>query len=414
MSSVPRALFVTYGGGHAKMLIPVIRDLQRRGWDDLVVLGATTAGPELRAAGIATVGYRDLVRPGDDDALRYGVELLAGSHDPRTGISKEESTAYLGLSFEDLVDRLGESEARDRYARYGRHAFQQLGPMRRAIELWRPDVVVATTSPKSERAALRVAQEMGIPTVRIEDVLGLHPRIHPAFVPDVIADVVCVGSRIAATNVVAAGVPESHVRLTGNPSFDRLAALAPSAGVALRRRIGLDDEGSLVLFTAEEDEAPALRDLVAAIEAAVPRARIAVRRHPNFRHAEPDVYLGVPKARVTLLDEEPLDVVLSAADVVLSVSSTTAIEAILRGRPLIQLGPGTGIYDTALLSVDDLPLYRHGAALLATDTDSLGHAVKRALTDGPALAARARELFVPPGDSARRVADEIVAIARQA
>jgi hypothetical protein len=250
--------------------------------------------------------------------------------------------------------------------------------------------------------------------VRIEDVLGMHPRIHPAFVPDVVADVVCVGSRIAAANVIAAGVPESHVRLTGNPAFDRLAAVTPSAGASLRRRIGLDDDGSLVVFTAEEDEAPALAALAAAIDVAVPHARLAVRRHPNFRHAGPDEYLGALKSRVTLLDDDPLDAVLTAADVVLSVSSTTCIEAILLGRPLIQLGPGTRMYDTALLNVEDLPLYRYGASLLAVDAASLGDAVKRAVLDAPAVTARARELFVAPGDSARRVADEVLGIARRA
>lgn len=409
---MPRILFVTYSGGHAKILIPVIRDLQRRGERDLVVLGATAAGPELRAAGIATVGYLDLLRPGDDDALAHGRALLADSHDPRTGISEEESIAYLGLSYQDLVDRLGDAEAKERYARHKRHAFLPLGPMRRAIERWRPEAVVATTSPRSERAVLVVAVELGVPTVRIEDVLALRPRIHPAFVPDVVADIVCVGSRIAAANVVAQGVPADHVRLTGNPAFDRLAHLDPAAGRALRRDLGIADDGSLMLFTAEEDEHPAISELAAAVETAVPRARLAVRRHPNFRHAGPAAYLGSPRTRATLLDREPLDAVLSAADVVLTVSSTTAIEAILLGRPVVQLGAGTALYDPAVLNVEDLPLYRYGATLLAEDGSSLGELLTGASVEGPSLAARARELFVPPGDSARRVADEIVRIAK--
>jgi hypothetical protein len=390
------------------MLIPVIRDLQRRGGRDIVVLGATAAGPELRAAGIAAVGYRDLLRSGEDAALRYGRQLLADSHDPRTGIDQQESIAYLGLSFQDLVERLGEAEARESYARHKRHAFLQIGPMRRAIERWHPDVVVATTSPKSERAALLVAKDAGIGTVRIEDTLGLHPRIHPAFVPDVVADVVCVGSTIAARNVIARGVPEDHVRLTGNPAFDRLVEVDPGAGRALRAAVGIPASGFLALFTAEEDEHPALGALFEAVGSAIPGARLAVRRHPNFRHADSDAYLGSLRGRCLLMDTEPLDAVLTAADAVLSVTSTTMFESILLGRPVVQLGAETGVYDPALLNVEDVPLHRYGATLLASDPRSLSDALLRAASEGAALAARARSLFVAPGDASRRVGDEIV------
>ena len=144
----PTALVVTYGGGHANIAIPVIHELTRRGWK-VTALGATTAGPQLRAAGIPAVGYRDLLTPADGDAVSAGERLAPTSHDPASGIALEESVAYLGLSYQDLVGRIGADEAAARWSRWGRHALLPLGPMRRAIERWRPDVVVATSSPKS-------------------------------------------------------------------------------------------------------------------------------------------------------------------------------------------------------------------------------------------------------------------------
>ena len=55
--SRPRILFVTYGGGHVRMVLPVVRALQARGTVDVQVLALTTAHAFLAREGIATEGY---------------------------------------------------------------------------------------------------------------------------------------------------------------------------------------------------------------------------------------------------------------------------------------------------------------------------------------------------------------------
>ena len=74
-----RALFVTYGGGHVNMVIPVARELARRGGWRVDILGLTTAGAVLRDAGLPSLGFRDLVRPEDAGALRRAAHALKGS-----------------------------------------------------------------------------------------------------------------------------------------------------------------------------------------------------------------------------------------------------------------------------------------------------------------------------------------------
>src|SRR5437773_1755882 len=228
---MPRALLVCYGGGHSQMLIPVIGELSRSTLWDLKVLAATTAGPEMERHGIMAYGYRHLVEmPGDRDALDRGMQLAKTGHNPASGISLEESVAYLGLCYRDLEERLGVQRASELYATYGRHAFLPIGPLTRAVDRFEPDVVVTTNSPKSERAALLVARAKGIPAVYLEDLLCLH--VHPSFVPPPIAERVCVGSTIAAENF-ARRYPglAAAIRLTGNPAFDRLAGLPPNARI---------------------------------------------------------------------------------------------------------------------------------------------------------------------------------------
>ena len=400
-----RALFVCYGGGHAKMLIPVVQQLTTEGGWEPTVLALTLAGPQVRAAGITAYGYRDLLRPDDDTAIAHGKRLLADSHDPRSGIAVEESIAYLGLSYQDLVDRLGADAAAERYRKFGRHAFEQFGPLGRAIDRFHPDVIVTTNSPKSERAALVVGAERGIATIGIEDTLGLRQKIFPDFVRPFLADRICSPSTIAAENLVSSwGVPPDRIRLTGNPAFDRLAS------VAQRKRERRPDgaQRTVVFFTQAYTRADALRTVA---DAALrdPRVRFVIRRHPNYRGGEADKILGLLGSRVTLGDDLDLDTLLVDADCVVAVSSTSILEAILVGTPVVQLGPATGITDETLEHVDDLPLYRNGATILASGRADLSAAIARAL-DPEAVRPvidRAASTFVAPGGAARAVAAQM-------
>ena len=63
-----KALFVAYGGGHVRMLLPVARSLRERGWAEPVFLGLTTARAEVEAAGFRCLGFLDFVRPEDASA----------------------------------------------------------------------------------------------------------------------------------------------------------------------------------------------------------------------------------------------------------------------------------------------------------------------------------------------------------
>lgn len=406
---MPRALFVCYGGGHAKMTIAVVRELSRHGGWQPVVLGLTTAGPQMRAASIEAHGYRDLVRAGDDAALAEGRRILGDSHDPRSGISVDESIAYLGLSYQDIVERVGSEGAADLYKTHGRHAFLQLGPMRRAIEKWNPDVVVTTNSPKSERAALVVARELGIPTVAMEDLLGIRQALIRDFVPKFRADRLCVGSTIAIDNLARdEGAPRESCRLTGNPQFDRLAGVAARRDEA-RRRLGIAPaQRYAVLYTQTAPDRVLLRTVLDTAVSAR-NARIAVRRHPNHRALAAAEFRAALPANVDLVDDADLDDLLAAADVAVSISSTVALEALLVGNVVVQLGPSLPLSRPSQERLADLPLHTYGVTVLADDAATLRDAIESSAT-GQASRERAAKLFVAPGTAARAVADQIVEV----
>ena len=116
-----RVLFVTYGGGHAQMVLPVVSWLQRSKALDIKVLALTTAAPIFKGAGIPCLGFRDFLDFGDAAALAWGERLLEGNNSEVT--ADDESIAYLGLSYVDLQDRLGVAGAEAAYSRHGRQAF---------------------------------------------------------------------------------------------------------------------------------------------------------------------------------------------------------------------------------------------------------------------------------------------------
>jgi len=395
-----RVLAVCYGGGHVKALAPVVVELRRRG-AEVVLFGLTLAGPSLHAQSIPHLGFRSLVGPDDEDALVFGRELAHDWHDNRGGLSREESVAYLGLSFADLAARVGEGEARRRLALQGRQAFLPLGPMRRAFDLHRPDVVLATNSPRAERAAMLVAAERHLPRVIINDLFGMR-LAYPLE-----AERICVLTEGVRDTLIEQGIDASTVTATGNPLCDaivREVANDPEVPVSLGhpRPVLLADQPAewtddgLHVFDDRESKEMILRFREICRSA---DALALVRRHPT-RHRG---WLAETEG-VQWVDDLPLYPLLRACDLIVTRSSTVGLEAALLGRPVVTFHPHEG--------PSPLPLAEGGVALGAQTLEELSAAVHSALHDASLRAelgrTRARRLlsdFGCDGHAAERVAD---------
>ena len=153
------------------MLIPVALALAASGIARPVVLALTTAARTARAAGLEVVQFKDFVEPTDAQALQHGRRLMAGLKTPV--VDADETTAYLGLSFSDLVAESGLQEAELRYSDLGRQAFLPLATLDRIIKKIKPSLVVATNSPRAERAAIVAAQQLHIPAVCVVDLFAI-------------------------------------------------------------------------------------------------------------------------------------------------------------------------------------------------------------------------------------------------
>lgn len=345
-ASLPTWLFVSYGGGHVKALLPVARRVQALGIARPVYLALTTAAAAVRSAGLPVLGFQDFMTAADERACRVGEELAAQLK--VQAVERAESIAYLGLSYVDLEDRLGAQAAADQYRHYGRQAFLPLGILERVIRRCRPTLVIATNSPRAEQAAIQTAGTMGVPSVCLVDLLGIWERDLLAR-PDY-ANALCVLNEAVRDSLVRAGRPAADVKATGNPAFDTVGDPAMvAAGADYRKEAGW--EALRVVLYASSPEPVSIpgiagsgdpsfprrveRALIDAVRAN-PSLALWVRRHPSESPAVDVAGEGHPRIRVSP-PEMSLHACIHASDEVVVTVSTVGVEAALAGKAVTQV-----------------------------------------------------------------------------
>ncbi len=393
------------------MVVPVWRALQSYPGIRAEILACTSAGPILQSQGIPFRGYKDFLRPEDKAALEWGMKLAATEHNPESGIALDESVAYLGMCYWDLVTRHGDEEAAQRWHECGRRSFQPLTMLERIIAEIDPAMVIVTSAPRSEAAAVQVANELGIPTLCMVDLFGMYHfhRIESQYITTLCAATI--------GNLVAAGgqKPEGTLFITGNPAFDRVVEYRGAINYAWRHTHlkGIPDRCKTLLWidvpafwkrgtdvVHVRSEAEIVSDL-AAIHAAVREngGCLLVRPHPSQRT---EVYRrwisGIDDSQARLASNLPLYPTLNAVDAVATYNSTVGVEAVLMLKQVIQ-----PVY---VSGGSDLPLAELGLARQVRSPQEWGRVIGEAFAateSNEVLQAKVSETF-PPGKAAPRIA----------
>ena len=350
-------LLVTYGGGHCMMMIPVFKYLQEQDICRVAILGLTTAGKVLRAHNIPYLSYKDFIRPGDEEALNWGKELALKTHTDHSGMPLEESIAYLGFSFADLVTEHGFASALAMYQEKGRYIFNPTQFLTRIIQELKPDVIVATNSPRSERAALEVARMQGIPNISM---INLFEKVSSYQLK---AQHVCIISPEVISNFEAQGCKAENYHITGNPAMDRAFIYQGPIQYSWRREHfpSLSDASKTLLFDAHhhhiiastqalyvKSEATTYEELkqLAKVCADLDLA-LFIRPHPNQSSDPFKKWIAKQDTcQVFLADAENCELypLLNASDIIVSHSSTIMLEALYMGRTVVQLDYPDSVY----------------------------------------------------------------------
>lgn len=371
-------LFVTYGSGHVRMVVPVARALANAGLAKPVVLALTTAASVARAAGLKVFQFKDFLTTGDGAAIAHGKRLMAEMSGSVT--DPEETVAYLGLCYAELVEDVGFVEALRLYQRDGRQAFLPLRTLQRIVGKLAPSVVVTTNSPRAERAAIVAARSLGLPSVCLVDLFCLD-EVKWIGVPDY-ADTVCVLNDSVKRFLESAGRAGGQVVVTGNPAFDTLGDpghIVDGQQLRLSRQWG----NKRVLLWPTQVE-PAYHPFNGA-SGDVDLPRSALKRVIHWVLSRDDCILCIrPRAgelaptvpddpRIVVTGQEvSLPALLQAVDLVVTLNSTVGLEGHLAGTRLVQiLG---SVFD------DAMPLKSYGIADEAVDVAGISAALDRCIS----------------------------------
>jgi len=370
-----KVLFVAYGSGHIKMVVPLAQALAANGMAKPVVLALTTAAPVARAAGLEVLQFRDFVTEADGAALALGLQMMQGLGGPAA--DPQETVAYLGLSMADLIADVGPEEAGLAYRQFGRQAFLPVRTLHRILRQVAPDLVVCTNSPRAERAAVLAARQLGIPSICVVDLFAID-EVKWIGAPDY-ADQVCVLNESVRQFLIAAGRSQDQVVVTGNPGFDALNAPAALAqGRQIREQRGWLDR-HVILWPTQVEPAfhpfdgrpgdPTLpqRALAAVMQWVLSRTDCVLGIRPR---AGEDLPVFPADPRIVLTGQDwPLASLLHATDLVVTLTSTVGLEGHLAGCRLIQvLG---SVFDQAM------PLARYGIADAAVPVAEISQALER-------------------------------------
>lgn len=401
-------LFVTYGNGHIAKVAPVVRALEAHGvhcW----VLAMTLGFMQARRLGLQPLCYSNFMHLVDaDEALTHGRRLWPENQHP--DVDEFESCCYLGVNYLDWVEAYGEQKAAELYAKGGRRSFMPLRFMGRVIESLNPAVVVSTSSPRSEQAAIEAAMARKVPSLTMLDVFA-NPHdtyLHYA----VYADRITAPSQYAAHQLHEAGIEPARIRVTGCPAYDYLHdAIGPAEGLAFRQTLGWNGLqivlwcGSLELPSPPSSPEHAGPGLCVLVEQALrewvrsrPEVALVVRYHPTQYHLFPN---RGPQDRVYVSNsaQDRLGPQLHAADTVLVQTSTVGFEAALLGKRVLNLAFSPTVIHT------EYDFSKLGLAEAVPSLDALTTVLDRPRQSTADIGSRP-----PEGEATPRVVAEILSL----
>ncbi len=227
-----------------------------------------------------------------------------------------------------------------------------------------------------------------------------------------IPDRTLVFDRYAETHLLEAGqFPPDRVLVTGNARLDDLVlafAQQHASRDDIRQRLGVAADQPLAVLTAKFTEIKDdLGDLVAAV-AGLPEMRLVIKAHPAENPADYDTAIG-RAPNISVAAGQDLAPLLAAADAVVTMNSTVAIDALVLGVPALVIGLPNNLTPFvnagAMAGANGSAAIREGLRSLLYDRDARAAIVARG-----AEFARHYELE-SDGKAGSRAAAEILALA---
>jgi hypothetical protein len=228
----------------------------------------------------------------------------------------------------------------------------------------RAPALLTGTSLQPQRDAIfwQAAERQGISSIALLDHwCNYVERFSDKGAFDCMPQTIAVMDNSAADELRRQGCPSGHLLVTGQPHFDDLVRDSSRLTRAeVRRELGISDKQTLLVFASEpqarfygsdarhpsflgyteQDSLAAVLDAAAVV---VPDALLLVKLHPL---EAPDAFAELadrePRMATRTIRAYPTEHLVSAADVVLGMTSVFLLEAVMTGAPTISVRPGGG------------------------------------------------------------------------
>jgi hypothetical protein len=329
-----KIIYFAYGGGHINMVLPLYKKLKTDTSYEQAIFALTTSQAKLKAENIPFISYRDFLYL-DERAKKYGEELV--NMQPNSAmIEHEESVAYLGFGFLDLVNKYGEEAAYKLYKEQGRFCFFPTDIMNQILTILKPDIVVATNSPRSERAALVAAKKLNIASICMSDLFDRKDTLPIAQFD--LGSKVSVINEYAKNLLIEMGRSSNDIIITGNCAFDRIydSSFIEKA-VQYKEKHKLLGQTTILWARSALAEDIKLSDQIeeALINLALrsPKISVIIRPHPN------DAIKQLPLTAPNIILSEKSDdiyTLVHSSDIIYTLYSTVGLEAAFVGKQVLQ------------------------------------------------------------------------------
>jgi UDP-N-acetylglucosamine:LPS N-acetylglucosamine transferase len=351
-------LFVTYGGGHLKAVLPVAKQLINHGYS-IYIFALTTAAESLKDSNLPFFSYKDLPEAFEQKNIDLGMKLageLETTGNKKNVVSYEETVAYLGLNYIDLVKSFGILKAQKDWSREGRQIFYPINLMTKIIKKLNPSMVVSTNSPRSEKAAIDACFNLNIKSVCINDLFATQES---AWLKNKnFANKLFVLNDKVKESLVNLGRPAEDIIVSGNPAFDSIydeKHLINAKQIKKNMNLGINNINILYASTAEprinvwtgdrgdvnlpEKIEKTLRSYVRANK----KTNLIIRRHPSQNQNV------IIEDRVFQSDQsQNIDDILNAVDIIVHSGSTVGLQGALIGKSVINIELSTFSADLPL------------------------------------------------------------------
>jgi len=323
-----KILLVSYGGGHINMLLPIAYRLRELNYE-VMFFALTTAIDKLKQTDFKYYTYKDFFY--NEEVQKYGKELVKELDTIK--LNDEESIAYLGQNYLELIQKHGEQQAKELYSKSSRQIFNPIESMKYVLENIKPDLVLSTNSPRSERCIIQASHQLGIKSIALIDLFAI--RCVDWFKDDNFASTVCVFSDDVKSYLVENGRDKKDIVVTGNPVFDELINSDNIKNENNTYRVLWASQKEPEYFA--EFDAKGNPNLPLEIEKKLFEIfkdkdwQLVVRNHPNEEQRIYPSFVEISDSSTKLMDT------LKSVDLVITCTSTVGLEGLILGKDLITI-----------------------------------------------------------------------------